>query len=147
TAVMGKSTENIGDTDAAPCTRLSYSLTAFDDHSQPISIRTIRRTHHANETNVPLPQRGETIETVEYSDGFGRLLQTRTQAEDITFGDSTFGSDVLPVDQSNVPGGIVGRTRAEADPRRVVVSGWQIYDNKGRVVEKFEAFFSEGWDY
>src|SRR5262249_7241002 len=29
----------------------------------------------------------------------------------------------------------------------VVVSGWQIYDNKGRVVEKYEPFFAEGWDY
>jgi hypothetical protein len=29
----------------------------------------------------------------------------------------------------------------------VVVSGWRIYDNKGQVVEKYEPFFSEGWDY
>jgi RHS repeat-associated protein len=27
------------------------------------------------------------------------------------------------------------------------VSGWQIFDNKGQVVEKYEPFFSEGWDY
>ena len=43
---------------------------------------------------------GGTIETVEYSDGFGRLLQTRTQAEDVTFGDPVFGGEVLPADQS-----------------------------------------------
>src|SRR5215216_1819602 len=30
---------------------------------------------------------------------------------------------------------------------RVVVSGWQTYDNKGRVVDKYEPFFSEGWEY
>jgi YD repeat-containing protein len=27
------------------------------------------------------------------------------------------------------------------------VSGWQRYDNKGRVIEKFEPFFAQGWDY
>jgi YD repeat-containing protein len=29
----------------------------------------------------------------------------------------------------------------------VVVSGWQVYDNKGRVVEKFEPYFDRGWHY
>ena len=29
----------------------------------------------------------------------------------------------------------------------MVVSGWQIYDNKGRVVEKYEPFFSTGFGY
>src|SRR5262249_32609801 len=29
----------------------------------------------------------------------------------------------------------------------VVVSGWQVYDNKGRVVEKYEPFFSTGWEF
>ena len=27
------------------------------------------------------------------------------------------------------------------------VSGWITYDNKGRIVEKYEPFFSKGWDY
>ena len=29
----------------------------------------------------------------------------------------------------------------------MTVSGWQRYDNKGRVVEKLEPFFATGWDY
>ena len=29
----------------------------------------------------------------------------------------------------------------------MIVSGWQIYDNKGRVIEKYEPFFSVGRDY
>src|SRR5262249_45187773 len=29
----------------------------------------------------------------------------------------------------------------------VVVSGWQRYDNKGRVIEKYDPFFSSGWAY
>ena len=96
---------------------------------------------------MPLPERDETIETVEYSDGFGRLLQTRTQAEDVLFGDPSFGGGVLPADQSVATGDAVGRRRAAGDPPNVIVSGWQVYDNKGRVVEKYEPFFAVGWDY
>ena len=96
---------------------------------------------------MPLPERDETIETVEYSDGFGRLLQTRTQAEDVLFGDPNFGGGVLPADQSIATGDAVGRRRAAGDPPNVIVSGWQVYDNKGRVVEKYEPFFAEGLDY
>ncbi len=44
-------------------------------------------------------------------------------------------------------GDAVGRRRAPGDPPNVIVSGWQVYDNKGRVVEKYEPFFSVGWDY
>ena len=54
---------------------MEYDFLAFADRGQPISVRTIRQVHHDTETDVPLPQRDETITTVEYSDGFGRLLQ------------------------------------------------------------------------
>jgi RHS repeat-associated protein len=122
---------------------------------QPISVRTIQRVHHINETDVPLSERDETIETVEYSDGFGRLLQTRIQAEDVLFGDGDldaplFGNDVLPADQNDADGtkaAVVGRKRGSNDPENVVVSGWQLYDNKGQVVERFEPFYSKGFDY
>src|SRR5262249_11504013 len=33
------------------------------------------------------------------------------------------------------------------DPPNVVVNGWQVYDNKGRVVQKCEPFFDRGWDF
>ena len=36
---------------------------------------------------------------------------------------------------------------ARRTPPSVVVSGWQIYDNKGRVMEKFEPFFAQGFAY
>ena len=28
-----------------------------------------------------------------------------------------------------------------------MVSGWQVYNNKGKIVEKYEPFFSQGWQY
>ena len=84
---------------------------------------------------------------MEYSDGFGRLLQTRSQAEDTLFGDAVFGGSVLSADQSAPDVPVEGRTRGPTDPVNVVVSGWQVYDNKGRVVERYEPFFAQGWDY
>ena len=124
-----------------------YDFFAFVNRQQPVFVRSIVREHHVTETDVPLPERDETIETVEYSDGFGRLLQTRTQAEDVLFGDPSFGGGVLSADQSIATGDAVGRRRAAGDPPNVIVSGWQVYDNKGRVVEKYEPFFAVGLDY
>jgi YD repeat-containing protein len=138
TAVMGKVGENVGDTLDVPGSRLIYDFLAFAERGQPISVRTIKRVHHVNESDIPLLQRDDTIESIEYSDGFGRLLQARAQAEDVTFGDPVFGHAGLPADQSLPGGDAVGTRRAATDPLRVVVSGWQIYDNKGRVVEKYE---------
>jgi hypothetical protein len=123
-----------------------YDFLAFTERKQPASGRTIRRVHHVNDADVPLPQRDEVIESIEYSDGFGRLLQTRTQAEDVAFGDSVFGDAGLSADQSQPVGEAIGQ-RAAIDPPRVVVSGWQVYDNKGRIVEKYEPFFSSEWEY
>ncbi len=146
-AVMGKEAESLGDTDTEPGSRFEYDFLAFERAEQPISVRTIQRQYHITETDVPLEKRNETIETVEYSDGFGRLVQTRTQAEEVLFGDKTFGNDLLTADRTVVPGEVIGRIRDAGDPINVVVSGWQIYDNKGRVVEKYEPFYSSGWEY
>lgn len=90
------------------------------------------------------------IQVREYSDGFGRLLQTRTQGEEERFGDDLFGNGVLPADQADTTGtwaDVVGKSNTNPQNPNVVVSGWQTYDNKGRVVEKFEPFFDVGWDY
>lgn len=133
-----------------PSMRMEYDFLAFMERNQPISVRTIQHIHHDTETDIPLPKRDETIETVEYSDGFGRLLQTRTQGEEVRFGDPVFGGAVVPIeqeDETNTQQEIVGQINFDSTNPNVVVSGWQIYDNKGRIVEKYEPFFSTGWDY
>jgi RHS repeat-associated protein len=142
--VRGKNSE--GDRDA-PGTRITYDLLAFTERGQPAAVRSIRRVHHDTDTDVPADQLGDVIVSVEYSDGFGRALQTRTQAEDTLFGDPTFGGGVIPTGDLAPAGDTTGRTRAPSDPDNVIVSGWQLYDNKGRVVHKYEPFFSAGYDY
>jgi RHS repeat-associated protein len=156
-AVMGQPAQNLGDTTASPGTVFAYTF--FDPAGtpvadlappQPISVETTCRVYHVNQTSVPEPQRNQTIVKIEYSDGFGRVLQTRTQAEDTLFGDPVFGDTVLPANQSDTAGtgaDVAGRQRGAADPPNVVASGWQNYDNKGQIVEKYEPFFSTGWAY
>jgi RHS repeat-associated protein len=147
-AVLGRQGSAVGDTAAAPSTRFVYELKAAPGTAtapiRPVSVRTIRRVHHARGGGVPPSERDRTIETVECSDGFGRLVQTRTIAEDVTFGDPVRGAAVVPVGQGD-PGtqdDVAGRQAPAARPA-VVVSGWQVYDNKGRVVEKLEPFFAD----
>src|SRR5262245_15669393 len=147
TVVMGKQGGQPGDTLYAPGSRLESDFFAFVNRRQPVFARSVVRERHVTESDVPLPRRDETIKTVEYSDGFGRLLQTRTQAEDVLFGDPNFGGGVLSADQTVVTGDAVGRRRAAGDPSTAIVSGWQVYNNKGRVVEKYEPFFAAGRDY
>jgi RHS repeat-associated protein len=131
-----------GGTEEKPETEYTYDFWAYEctrdqEESQPISVHTRQRVYHANDSISD-----ETIESREYSDGFGRLVQTRAQAEDLIFGES--GDAVgLPLEPGSQPGPAVGRPVADS----VVVSGWQVYDNKGQVIEKYEPCFASGWAY
>ncbi|MCE7985211.1 MAG: hypothetical protein DYG89_28905 [Caldilinea sp. CFX5] len=137
--------------------QMSYDLLAYArTHAEPapaclpVSVRTLRFVHHDTATGLADDEREATITTVEYSDGFGRLLQTRTQAEDLLFGAARYNGEVLPVDQADREGTlapVVGQMNSDANNPNVVVSGWQSYDNKGRVVAKFEPFFATSWAY
>src|SRR5690554_3848467 len=106
-----------------PGTRMEYDFHAFANLGQPIWVKTIRREQHINdEIN------NDTITTIEYSDGFGRLLQSRVQAEDVIYNDS------LPADQESSNANAVGTKESPSEPDNVVVNGYKIYNNKGKVV-------------
>jgi RHS repeat-associated protein len=149
TAVIGKGTQ--GDYKSstgnfydryAPSVLMEYDFFAFKNEANPIWVKTIQREqHYQDQENSP------TILKVEYSDGFGRLLQTRAQAEDVIFGNQTFGTSGLSADQNAPNSSATGIERDENDPLNVVVSGWKIYNNKGQVVEQYEPFFDKGFDY
>ena len=139
--------------DQEPSLRLEYDFLAFTnsppDDRQSVWVRSIRRVYHDTDTDVPAGREDETIETVEYSDGFGRLVQTRTQAEDVIFGDPVFGNGVLPATQGDpiTRDEVTGTHNTDPSNPNVVVSGWQTYDNKGQVVEAYEPFYAQGWNY
>jgi RHS repeat-associated protein len=108
-------------------TRIVYDLDRFrrtrqaspDDPAkwQPPCAATLARETHVS---APLPPQGLKIQlTFSYSDGFGREIQKKIQAE---------------------PGAV-----AEGGPivnPRWVGSGWTIFNNKGKPVRQYEPFFS-----
>jgi YD repeat-containing protein len=137
-----------GEGDAAlPSVRMRFDLLAFAERGRPVAVQSERRVHHDTQAGVPAGERDEVIVSVEYSDGFGRLLQTRAQAEDTLFGNQDFGGGVIAAEPGTPTPATTGRTRQPGDPDNVIVSGWQIYDNKGRAVEKYEPFFATGFDF
>jgi len=170
-ARLGKAGEAVGDTVEQPSLRYYYALTAFDDsaggpHRQPRSVRTLSRVDHrwtlverenARRSEAGQPPLSEAeiavmfgpdeptahperfVVSVQYSDGSGRLLQTRTQADELTV------SDVGLSDQPGQANRTVTADASDAD--RVVVSGWQVYDNKGRPVVTYEPFHATGFGY
>lgn len=94
---------------ASASSRLVYDLHAFSNLQTPVSHATVAREEHASlNTNPALAI------SLSYSDGFGRDVQAKVQAEP---------------DPAN-PGA------------RWVTSGWTVYNNKGKPVRQFEPFFS-----
>lgn len=127
-----------GGTPAKPELLYRYAFDNFVTRQAPIHVETERRIQHAKAPQAT----DDTIRSREFSDGFGRLVQSRTQAEDLVFGER--GDDVgLP--------GQFGAAVAPAVATRVndavVVSGFQEYDQKGRVIRKYEPCFDAGFDY
>jgi RHS repeat-associated protein len=152
TAVMGKPGENKGDslTDFEPdlgndrilahiqypltdphdilqkaTTRLVYDLYAYyrtcdDPQPQPAVVYTLGR--ETQDADLAPGQLTKIQHSFSYSDGFGREIQKKIQAE--------------PGDVEGVP----------TDPRWVG-TGWMIFNNKGKPVRKYEPFFDDTHEF
>ncbi len=138
------------DTEADPAVKMEYDFFNFINNGDPVYVKSTTREYHKTDTSNP-NFNNNTFVKYEYTDGFGRLLQTRQQAEDVIFGktsdDRIFGDSGLNPDPDGTSTNAEGTERDSQDPLNVVVSGWQVYDNKGQVVEKYEPFFDSGFDY
>ena len=96
-------------------TRIIYDLDRFKRVGEPPFAATLARETHFRD---PLPPEGLKIQiSFSYSDGFGREIQKKIQAEPV----AGTGPDVNP---------------------RWVGSGWTIFNNKGKPVRQYEPFFS-----
>lgn len=126
-------------------TRIVYDLDRFqrtqraypDDPArwQPACAATLARETHLH---APPPKHGLKIQLrFSYSDGFGREIQKKVQAEPgpvprrDAAGSIIVGADGQPV-----------LTAADARPRWVG-SGWTIFTNKGKPVRQYEPFFTD----
>ena len=150
TAVMGKPEENLGDsldgftadlTDAEildhlahpltdphallgrATTRLVYDLFAYQrtreqPEPQPAVVYTLARETH--DADLQPGEQTKVQHSFSYSDGFGREIQKKIQAE---------------------PGPLVEGGPAVSP--RWVGSGWTIFNNKGKPVRQYEPFFTD----
>ena len=148
-AVMGKIGENLGDSldgfssdltqaqlDAffadphgealgllgAATTRIVYDVERYFASQRPTFAATIARETHVSDLKPG--ERTKTQISLSYSDGFGREIQKKLQAE---------------------PGPLV-----EGGPKmepRWIGSGWTIFNNKGKPVRQYEPFFSASHDF
>jgi RHS repeat-associated protein len=106
---------------------------------QPACAATLARETHVNS---PLPPQGLKIQLgLSYSDGFGREIQKKIQAE------------AGPVPQRDANGKInVGAdgqplmTANDVNPRWVG-SGWTVFNNKGKAVRQYEPFFTDTYRF
>ncbi|MFM2304159.1 MAG: hypothetical protein RLZZ135_1569 [Cyanobacteriota bacterium] len=164
TAVMGKETEIKGDTldefkadltqadiDAFlanplgeavlllgnATSRIIYDLEQFRTDRQPVVAATIAREVHVS--NLPAGTQSKVQVGFSYSDGFGREIQKKIQAEP---GDA-------PLREANIaanrPGKLVlenGETKLVQTDPRWVGNGRTIFNNKGKPVKQYEPFFS-----
>ncbi len=103
-------------------TRVLYDVERYRRSNEPAFAATIVRETH--ESDLAEGQRTRTQVSLAFSDGFGREIQKKLQAE------------AGPVK----PGG-------EVIAHRWIGSGWTIFNNKGKPVRKYEPFFSAAPDF
>jgi RHS repeat-associated protein len=168
TAVMGKEGENLGDLledfDPDPplgglqafvadpethatallgkaTTRIVYDMERYQRTGQPPFAATLARETHLRDS-------GEAQTEIQigfsYSDGYGREIQKKIQAE---AGDAPQRQADVSLPTGDVrPGGLVrdaqGKLVVANTPRRWVGSGRTVFNNKGKPVREYEPFFS-----
>ena len=144
-AVESEATPVVHDLLGKATTRIVYDLERFRDtrRANPDDPRkweasfaaTIARETHVSD--LAANQRSRLQVSVSYSDGFGREIQKKTQAE------------AGPVPKRDAAGKIIvgadGQavmTPSDVSPRWVG-SGWTVFNNKGKPVRQYEPFFTD----
>ena len=119
-ALMGKAGQSEGDTLDSPTEEFVYDFNCFEASGTPIHARTRRREAHGSSTC-------RWLESVEYSDGAGRVVLAKAVAE--------------PGKYKAVENGAVVEKDSGTDVRWVG-SGRTVYNNAGNPVKQYEPYFS-----
>lgn len=139
TAIMGKETSPgvwEGDSLEDPTARMEYELFVWKEHQKPNFVRTFSREQHG-------PDNLRWQESFLYSDGFGRELQTKVQAEP---GEAPKRKPQNPA--TPYTPGVLEWNEADDEPirehtdSRWVGTGRIVYNNKGKPIKQYEPFFS-----
>jgi RHS repeat-associated protein len=129
-AVSGKNNE--GDTLDDPTTRIEYDLSRFKEQGLPNVVHTFAREQHGAAN--PRWQ-----ETYTYSDGFGRVIQSKIQAEP-GLAPARASDGTLLLDGNGEP--VMAHTSS-----RWVGNGASVFNNKGLPVRQYQPFFSSTPEY
>ncbi len=136
--------------DALPSMRIEYDLLAFAERGAAgVGAHDPAGVFHDTETDIPADRRDDD-DRRGASTPTASAARCRPGARPRTSCSATPCSAAASpaADQATArPARVVGRVGPDGSPLNVVVSGWQVYDNKGRVVEKYEPFFSTGFGY
>lgn len=122
-------------------TRIIYDLTAYwreqdPEKKPPAFAATLARETHASD---PVPAGGLKIQaSFSYSDGFGREIQKKIQAETGKVPKRDPSTGKIATDASGQP----EMTESSVSPRWVG-SGWTVFNNKGKPVRQYEPFFTD----
>ena len=134
TAVMGKKGKNEGDTLDNPTAVLEYNLFNYKENGLPTYVHAKAREQHGQAN--PRWQ-----ESYTYSDGFGRQVMKKIQAEPGLAPARDENGNLLRDEDDNL---ILIDTSPDV---RWVGTGRTVYDNKGNPVKKYEPFFSSTYEY
>jgi len=128
-AVLGRAT-----------TRLIYDMFAYQrTKNQPSPeasvVYTLARETH---DSAPVPAGGLRVQhSFSYSDGFGREIQKKIQAEAGPVPSRDANGEIIVG-----PDGLPQMTANDVSPRWVG-SGWTVFNNKGKPVRQYEPFFTD----
>jgi RHS repeat-associated protein len=126
---LGTAADHLG----TATTRIVYELDRYQQSGQPVYAATLARETHGSD---PVPAGGLKVQvSFLYSDGFGRELQTKVQAEP------------GPAPVRDAQGVLRCNENLIHTETRWVGTGRTIYNNKGKPVKQYEPFFSPTHEY
>ncbi|MGB3465531.1 MAG: toxin TcdB middle/C-terminal domain-containing protein, partial [Cyclobacteriaceae bacterium] len=131
-AVMGKTSENLGDSLADPTMTFEYDLFRWQNEQKPNFAKSRVREQHQD-----LGTRW--LESYAYSNGMGQVIMTKNKVEDgEAFGRNPDGSLKLDAE---------GNPTMENVADRWAGNGRTVLDNKGNPIKQYEPYFSSTFEY
>ncbi|WP_170864452.1 SpvB/TcaC N-terminal domain-containing protein [Fodinibius roseus] len=115
-----------------------YELGSWTRRRKPLRSVALDREQWVHDGEGNRQPESEVQVTINYLDGFGRSLQTKTLAE---------SGDAIARDEEGAVLTDRGEPVLHPSDTRWRVSGHTVYNNKQKVVRQFEPFFSSGYDY